>query len=82
MQLKQFFTDMKYERVVNNRSTDSDRDFVNDEDPYEDLDKDGYVTAIRIKDPSGKFIESTDDKRVMTLADLSKGETGKLSFVF
>ncbi|MDO9340922.1 MAG: M14 family metallopeptidase [Bacteroidales bacterium] len=73
---EQFFSDLKYERTVNARSTDDDRDFVFDEDPYEDLNKDGYITLIRVKDPSGKFTESDEDKRVMVMADLSKGQSG------
>jgi hypothetical protein len=73
---EQFFPELKYERNFNTRSTDDDKDFAFDEDPYEDLNKDGYITLIRVKDPAGKFIESTEDKRVMTEADLSKGQTG------
>jgi len=73
---EQFFSDLKYERIVNNRSTDDDRDFEFDEDPYEDLNKDGNITMIRIKDPSGKYIESSDDSRIMVPADISKGQKG------
>ena len=73
---EQFFSDLKYERAVNARSTDDDRDFVFDEDPYEDLNKDGYITLIRVKDPSGKYTESDEDKRIMVTADLSKGQSG------
>ena len=72
----QFFAKLKYERVINNRPTDDDRDFLVDEDPYEDLNNDGFITLIRIADPSGTFIESTEDKRVMVVADLSKGQIG------
>ena len=73
---EQFFSDLKYERTVNTRSTDEDRDFVFDEDPYEDLNKDGYITLIRVKDPSGRYIESNEDKRIMATADLSAGQSG------
>ncbi len=73
---EQFFSDLKYEKTVNARSTDDDRDFVFDEDPYEDLNKDGYITLIRVKDSSGKFTESDEDKRIMVTADLSKGQSG------
>jgi hypothetical protein len=73
---EQFFSDVKYERTVNTRSTDDDRDFVFDEDPYEDLNKDGYITLIRVKDPSGKYMESDEDKRIMVTADLSRGQSG------
>jgi hypothetical protein len=73
---EQFFSDLKYERTVNSRSTDDDRDFVFDEDPYEDLNKDGNITLIRIKDPTGEYRESDEDNRIMVTADLSKGQTG------
>jgi hypothetical protein len=74
---EQYFSGLKYERTVNARSTDDDRDFVTDEDPFEDLNKDGYITFIRVTDPSGTLIESEDDKRVLVAADLSKGQMGK-----
>jgi hypothetical protein len=76
---EQFFSDLKYERNINARITDDDRDFVTDEDPYEDLNKDGLISLIRVKDASGKYVESDEDKRVMVQADLSKGETGSYS---
>jgi len=72
----QFFSGLKYERSLNSSPTDDDRDFLNDEDPYEDLNKDGMITLIRIKDRAGNYIESDEDKRIMVTADLSKGQTG------
>jgi hypothetical protein len=72
----QYFSGLKYERSQNSRTTDEDRDFLYDEDPCEDLNKDGLITLIRIKDPAGNFIESDEDKRVMVTADISKGQTG------
>jgi len=72
----QFFSGLKYERSLNSRTTDDDRDFLFDEDPCEDLNKDGLITLIRIKDPAGNFVESDEDKRVMIPADISKGQTG------
>ena len=52
------------------------RDFVFDEDGYEDLNKDGLITLIRVKDPAGKFIKSNEDERIMVEADISKGQSG------
>jgi hypothetical protein len=74
---EQFFSDLKFERKVNTRSTDDDKDFAFDEDPYEDLNHDGFISLIRISDPAGNYIESKEDSRVMVHADLSKGESGK-----
>jgi hypothetical protein len=73
---EQFFAKVKYEKTVNARSTDDDRDFLFDEDPYEDLNNDGYITQIRVSDPAGTYIESEEDKRIMVPADLSKGQKG------
>jgi hypothetical protein len=72
----QFFSEVKYERNINSRTTDDDKDFVFDEDPCEDLNKDGFITLIRIKDPAGNYIESDEDNRIMVRADISKGQTG------
>jgi hypothetical protein len=74
---EQYFSKAKYERTVNAVSTDDDRDFLKDEDPNEDLNNDGVITLMRITDPSGTYIESEDDKRIMVPADLSKGQLGK-----
>ena len=76
---EQFFSGVKYERTVNGRSTDDDRDFLTGEDPYEDLNNDGLITLMRISDPTGKYIENEDDKRIMSAADLSKGLKGAFS---
>lgn len=72
----QFSSPIRYERSVNSRPTDDDRDFQTDEDPCEDLNGDGLITLIRIKDPAGKYLISSEDERIMAEADLSKGETG------
>jgi hypothetical protein len=73
---EQFFSNLKYERTVNTRPIDDDKDFVIDEDPYEDLNNDGLITMLRIADPAGTYTESDEDKRVMVPADLSKGQKG------
>ena len=72
----QFFADLRYERTGNGRSTDDDRDFVADEDGFEDLNKDGVITLIRVKDPFGRYVKSVEDERIMTEADISKGQSG------
>jgi len=65
-----------YERSINSRPVDDDRDFRIGEDPCEDLNGDGLITLIRIKDPAGRYLPNSEDERIMTEADLSKGETG------
>jgi hypothetical protein len=74
---EQFFSSLRYERTVNTRATDDDRDFKTNEDPFEDLNKDGIITKIRVEDPAGNYITSADDERIMEEADLSKGKTGR-----
>jgi hypothetical protein len=72
----QYFSNLKYERLVNDNPTDNDRDFKINEDPYEDLNGDGMITLMRIKDPSGTHITAADDPRLMIKADLAKAEIG------
>ena len=72
----QYSAKIRYERNINSRPTDDDRDFAVDEDPFEDLNNDGLITLIRVKDPAGNYIESTDDARLMVKADISRGQTG------
>ncbi len=73
---EQYFQGLKYERNVNSRPVDDDRDFETDEDPFDDLNNDGLITMIRVADPAGKFMISPEDERIMVEADLSKGQTG------
>lgn len=73
---EQYFAPLKYERLVNDRKTDNDRDFQTDEDPFEDLNNDGYITQIRVTHPAGTYVENAEDKRILTQADLSKGQKG------
>jgi hypothetical protein len=74
---EQFFANLKFEKTVNARPTDDDRDFLTDEDPNEDLNNDGFITLMRVSDPTGTYTESEEDKRIMVPADLSKGQLGK-----
>lgn len=73
---EQFFSKPKFERSVNANPTDDDKDFLFDEDPNEDLNNDGIITIMRVTDPAGNYIESEEDKRVMVISDISKGQKG------
>jgi hypothetical protein len=58
---------------------DDDRDGLCDEDPVEDLDGDGEILAMRIKDPFGGWKTHPDDPRVMVRTKpWEKGEWRKL----
>lgn len=55
---------------------DDDHDGLIDEDPPEDVDGDGRITSIRVRDPLGEWMESPLSPRLMVKADRSKGEVG------
>jgi len=74
---EQFSAKLKFERSGNDVDTDDDRDGRLNEDPFEDLNNDGQITWMRIEDPTGSYIISKEDPRVMVKADPSKGEVGK-----
>lgn len=74
---EQFTARPRYERIGNGTDTDDDRDGRLNEDPFEDLNKDGLITQIRVEDPTGAFIPSKDDPRVLIKAEPARGETGR-----
>lgn len=65
------------ERTGNGMATDDDRDFQLDEDPADDLNGDGFITAMRIADPNGEWLEDAEEPGLMRRADAAKGEVGK-----
>lgn len=71
-----FFDVPKMVNSRNYRPFNDDLDDKTDEDGGEDLNGDGYVTQMRVKDPSGTMIIDTTDIRRMKTADASKGEKG------
>lgn len=74
---EQYFAPVRYARSANARPTDDDRDGKINEDGFEDLNKDGMISWIRIEDPTGKYRINPEEPRSMILADQTKGETGK-----
>lgn len=64
-------------RSTNATSTDGDRDGRIDEDPAEDINGDGLITLMRVEDPTGTFVPSTENPKVMVLADPEKKQVGK-----
>jgi len=71
-----YFSDPQQERLVNANPTDNDRDFKTDEDPFEDLNDDGFISMMRVKDPTGDYITDPEEERLMRKADPARGETG------
>ena len=70
------FAPVKALRRTNATPFDADNDGRTDEDGPEDLNKDGVITLMRVKDPKGPFMVSPDDARLMKRADPAKGESG------
>ena len=55
---------------------DWDNDGRADEDQPEDLNKDGFITLMRVKDPKGPYMIDPADARLMKRADPARGEQG------
>jgi hypothetical protein len=53
-----------------------DMDDQTDEDGPDDLDGNGVITDMRVKDPAGEWIPVEGEPRLMRKADPSKGEKG------
>uniref|UniRef100_UPI004048F071 M14 family metallopeptidase n=1 Tax=Flavobacterium sp. TaxID=239 RepID=UPI004048F071 len=66
-----------YEKSGNSKTTDDDRNGKTNDDPYEDLNKDGFITQMRIESPKGTHIVYEEDPRVLIPADASQGQIGK-----
>ena len=56
------------------RPYDDDYDGVADEDPPDDLDGDGRITQMRVRDPNGDWVSDPEDPRIMRRRQ--EGETG------
>ncbi len=73
----QYFSSLRYERLYNNNIIVSHRDPDSGAPPFMDLNQDGMITMMRIKDPTGLWIKHPDDERIMVMARKEKGEQGK-----
>jgi len=71
-----FFAQVRCESRLNNNPTDDDLDDLIDEDGPDDLNKDGLITQMRVKDPEGQMLPAPDEPRLMKKADKKKGEKG------
>ena len=71
-----YFEKLKYERPFTSLPVDDDIDGLTDEDGPEDLNKDGYITQMRIKDPEGTIMADPKEPRLLRQADPKKGERG------
>ncbi len=73
------FTDFQTGRKTNKSQYDGDNDGRIDEDGPEDLNKDGLLTMMRVKDQNGLYMINKDEPRLLKKADPKKGETGAYS---
>jgi hypothetical protein len=71
-----FFQNPLMERVRNASKWDDDRDAAVDEDGPEDLNGDGIIAMMRIKDPAGEWIADSAEPALMRKAEISRGEVG------
>ena len=74
---KGYFSGLKYNRSVNDFMVNNDVDESVNEDGFEDLNSDGLITQIRVKDLTGTYMISKNDARIMVLADAKKSERGE-----
>lgn len=71
-----FFAALKVERTGNDAASDEDRDHRVDEDPADDLNRDGLITMMRVKHPAGEWMPDAVDPALLRRADATKGERG------
>ncbi|MCP4723468.1 MAG: hypothetical protein GY863_00455, partial [bacterium] len=70
------FAGLKTGQKMNTKPFDDDNDGRIDEDGPNDLNNDGFITVMRVKDIKGEYMIDTDEQRLMKKADPAKGEKG------
>ncbi len=71
-----FFDRPLYRDTRNGRPHNDDMDEAVDEDGFNDLNGDGIITRMRVRDPGGTWLPVAGEPRLMRKADPSKGEKG------
>lgn len=74
---KGFFSSVRYGRKVNDFVINNDVDESVNEDGFEDLNGDGWITRMRVKDLTGIWIASKKNPAIMVQADVKKNERGE-----
>jgi len=75
------FANPKMELATDLTPSDDDHDGLLDEDGPEDLDGNGLITSMRVRDPEGEYIEDPLEPRLLMKADPAKGEQGIWRFL-
>jgi hypothetical protein len=76
---EKMFDNLKTGQKTNMSEYDGDNDGRMDEDGPDDLNKDGFITMMRVKDENGLYMINKDEPRLMKKADPKKGESGDYS---
>jgi hypothetical protein len=71
-----YFAKPLFEDARNGKPHNDDVDDAVDEDGPDDLDGNGIITVMRVKDPAGEWVTVPGEPRLMKKADWSKGEKG------
>ncbi len=75
--LSRFFSKPLFADARNAAPYNDDMDEAVDEDGVEDLNSDGIISQMRVRDPEGEWIQVPGEPRLMRKADSSKGESGQ-----
>lgn len=71
-----FFDSIKKGFKTNTTPYDGDNDGRLDEDGPDDLNNDGFITVMRVKDPAGEYCIDPENEDLLIKADPTKGQTG------
>jgi hypothetical protein len=75
------FSKISEARETNLTASDDDYDQAIDEDGFNDLNKDGIISQIRIKNPLGDYKENKSFPNLLSKIDLNKNETGNYTIL-
>ena len=76
--LNSFFSGPRFESKLNSTKVDSDSDLNTDEDGFEDLNKDGFISLMRIEDEDGEYYEHPESSYFMIKKENSKSKRYKV----
>ncbi len=79
--VERYFEQVKDASRLNARPIDQDRDIAIDEDGPNDLDGDGVISVMRVRDPQGEWMIDPDEPRLMRKAKREKNERGEFKLM-
>ncbi len=72
--MESYFATPQWEQANALRPWDDDRDGAIDEDGPQDLNGDGWITMMRVRDPEATHLPDKDDERLLKKADRAVGD--------